>query len=65
VALWPLLIRADSGQVTIDCGLCDSGQMLGFAPTPARSALPVVIADLTARVDDHVPRCPSRDRVDL
>lgn len=52
-ALWPLRLWADNGIATVECAECDSGQVL----IAGRSDRPFVIADLTARVEEHISKC--------
>jgi len=52
-ALWPLRIWADGGIASIECAECDSGQDL----MAGRVDRPFMIADLTARVEEHIPKC--------
>jgi hypothetical protein len=53
VSLWPLTLWCDQGQAAIECAACDDGMIF-----TARSApVPLLLADLTARVEAHIRRC--------
>jgi hypothetical protein len=54
VAWWPLRHRSDSGVATIECAECDSGGLL----TTDLNEQPFVIAELVARVEAHIAKCP-------
>jgi hypothetical protein len=54
VSLWPLELRYDGGDAHVECGECRTGKML-VAKTKAK---PFAIADLKARVEEHIARCP-------
>jgi hypothetical protein len=54
VALWPLRIWADLGVAMIECGECDVGDIL----STDRNATPFAIAELVARLEAHIARCP-------
>jgi hypothetical protein len=59
VHLWPLEMWADGGEAHVECGECRSGELL-VAKTRGRA---FVLADLTARLEEHIARCPgARDR---
>ena len=58
VALWPLRIWADNGVATVECAECDSGEVLGAG----RDDRPFVLAELAARVEVHLSRCPAARR---
>ncbi len=53
VALWPLRVWADNGVATDECAKCDYGELL-VAGRPDR---PFHLADLTARVEQHIEVC--------
>lgn len=53
VALWPLEIWADGGEAHVECGECGGGELL-VAKVRGRT---FVLADLTARVEEHATRC--------
>jgi hypothetical protein len=53
VSLWPLRLWSDRGGAHIECGECDSGDLL-VAEVRGR---PFMVADLIARVETHIARC--------
>lgn len=52
-ALWPLRLWASDGIATVECAECHNGQVL----MAGRTDRPFVIADLTARVEEHIAKC--------
>jgi hypothetical protein len=57
-SMWPLRIWGDSGAAMVECAECDSGELL-VAGSVDR---PFVLADLAARVEAHIARCPGAGR---
>lgn len=58
VALWPLRLWSDRGEAHIECGECDSGDLL-VAQVKGRD---FVIADLTTILEQHLQQCPAANR---
>lgn len=54
VSLWPLALWCDQGQAAIECAACDYGVILTAGGAP----VPLMLAELTARVEAHVRGCP-------
>lgn len=52
-ALWPLRIWSDNGIGVIECGECDAGQIIAVG----RYDRPILLAELLAKVEEHIPNC--------
>ncbi len=53
VSLWPLALWCDQGQAALECAVCDDGLIITAKSAP----VPLMVADLTARVEAHLQRC--------